>query len=164
MSADTGTLPTPDLVETVEIAAPPAAVWALISDVARMSSWSPQVVRTVVRGSVVRQGTRFVNLNRKGPLFWPTRARVVRFAPHTDFAFRIDDNYAVWSFDLAPTPEGGTLLTQRRETPHGISGISRFLTRTVLGGQEQFTTHLRAGMRQTLERVKAEAEAGLRVE
>ena len=148
----------PLIEESIEIAAAPAAVWALVSDVARMSSWSPQVVRTIVRGGPVQQGTRFFNINHRGPLFWPTRAKVVAFEPHRHFAFRIKENWTVWSFTLEPAGDGGTRVTQRREAPQGISGVSRGLTRVALGGQQVFVDELRAGMRQTLERVKAEAE------
>ena len=148
----------PLLEETIEVAAPPAAVWALVSDVARMASWSPQVVKTFVRGGQVQDGTRFFNLNRRGPLFWPTRAKVVTFEPHRELAFRIKENWTVWSFTLEPTESGGTRVTERRRAPDGISGVSHGLTRVALGGQQVFTEELRAGMRQTLERIKAELE------
>lgn len=149
----------PDLTATTTIAAAPAQVWALVTDVARMSSWSPQVVKTVVLGGPVRLGTRFINLNHQGWKHWPTNAKVVRFEPHRDFAFRISENHTIWSFQLEPTADGtGTLVTHRRETPDGISALSRGLTAAVLGGQESFTAELRAGMQQTLERLKAEAQ------
>jgi len=148
----------PLLEETIEVGAPPAAVWALVSDVARMASWSPQVVRTVVRGRPVQEGTTFFNLNRRGLLFWPTQAKVVTFEPHREFAFRIKENWTVWSFTLEPTESGGTRVTERRSTPDGISGVSRGLTRIALGGQQVFTEELRAGMRETLERIRTEAE------
>jgi uncharacterized protein YndB with AHSA1/START domain len=147
------------LEATIEIAAPPAKVWSLVTDVKRMASWSPQVVKTVVRGGgPVAQGTKFFNINRRGLLVWPTQSMVVRFEPHTDFAFRIKENYTIWSFALEPTADGGTRLTERRETPQGISDLSLGLTRTVLGGVSKFTDELRAGIQQTLERIKAEAE------
>jgi hypothetical protein len=88
---------------------------------------------------------------------WPTRAKVVRFEPHREFAFRVKDNFTIWSFTLEPTATG-TRVTQRRETPDGISDISVRLTRVALGGQEQFRSELLDGMRQTLERLKADAE------
>ena len=50
-------------------------------------------------------------------------------------------------------------MTQRREAPDGISDISLRLTKVALGGQERFTGELRDGMRQTLARMKADAEA-----
>jgi hypothetical protein len=132
-------------------------VWSLVSDVARMSSWSPQVMRSFVKGRPVQLGTTFVNVNRRGLLVWPTRAKVVRCEPHTSFAFRIKENWTIWSFTLEPTATG-TRLTERREAPEGISSLSQRLTKVALGGQQTFTSELRAGMRQTLERVKAEAE------
>ena len=63
----------------------------------------------------------------------------------------------VWSFRLDPT-DAGTRLTQRRDTPDGISDLSLELTDGFLGGQEVFTETLRAGMRQTLERIRDAAE------
>jgi hypothetical protein len=149
----------PLLEESIEVDATPASVWALVSDVARMASWSPQVVKTVVRGGPVQRGTTFFNLNRRGLLFWPTQAKVVTFEPHRELAFRIKENWTVWSFTLEPTESGGTRVTERRQAPDGISGVSRGLTRLALGGQQVFTDELRSGMRRTLERIKAEAES-----
>ncbi|HET8961892.1 SRPBCC family protein [Nocardioides sp.] len=145
------------LEESIEVAAPPAQVWSLVTDLPRMSQWSPQVVRTIVRGPV-QLGTKAFNINRRGPLFWPTRTKVVEFEPHREFAFRVKDNYTVWSFTLEPTATG-TRVIQRRRAPEGISDISIKLTRIALGGQQNFTRELREGMRQTLSRVKAESEA-----
>ena len=149
----------PALEESIEIDAPPARVWSLVTDLSRMSDRSPQVVRTVVQGGPVRLGTRTFNVNRRGLLFWPTRAKVVRFEPHSDFAFRIKDNFVIWSFALEPTANGGTRVTHRRETPDGISGVSQFLTRIALGGQQSFGVELHDGMRRTLAALKADAEA-----
>lgn len=146
------------LEQSIEIDAPPAQVWALVSDVTRMARWSPQVVRSTVKGGVVEQGATFKNLNRQGLLYWPTNAKVVRFEPHRDFAFKVKENRTIWSFELAPTPSGGTLVTQRRELPQGISKVSLLLTKVVLGGVDDFTDRLRQGMSETLTKVKAEAE------
>ncbi len=146
------------LEHTIEIAAEPAQVWALVTDVPRMSQWSPQVVKSTVKGGEVRDGAKFRNLNRRGPLFWPTNGKVVRCEPHHDFAFRIAENKTVWSFQLTPTADGGTRVTQRRETPHGISTLSKVMTKVALGGQKKFTAELDAGMTQTLARMKSEIE------
>jgi uncharacterized protein YndB with AHSA1/START domain len=115
-----------ELAATITIAATPAQVWALIADVERMSGWSPQVVKTKAFGKPVKLGTRFVNLNCQGWKHWPTTAQIVRFAPERDMAFRITENYTVWSFRLEEA-DGGTVLTHRRETPNGISTLSRVL-------------------------------------
>lgn len=145
--------------DSIEIAAPPARVWALVTDLPAMSARSPQVVRTTVKGGVVRQGATFRNLNRDRFLFWPTSGKVVDFEPEQRFAFRIKENRTVWSFTLEPTADGGTRLTQRRETPQGVSDVSMRLTKIAFGGQSKFTGGLRAGMRQTLVAIKAEAES-----
>ena len=147
------------LEETIDVAAPPAQVWALVSDLPRLAEWSPQVVRSFQRGSgPVQLSTRFFNVNRRGLLVWPTQSKVVRFEPHREIAFRIKDNFTIWSFTLEPIEGGGTRLTQRREAPDGISDISTKLTRMAFGGQAKFGAELRAGMRSTLGRIKVVAE------
>ena len=150
----------PLIEETIEVSAPPARVWSLVSDLRRMSRWSPQVVRTFVRGGgPVQLGSRMVNVNRRGLLVWPTQSTVIRFEPHREIAFRVKDNFTVWSFTLDQSSSGGTTITQRREAPDGVSDISRRLTNAVLGGVPSFQDELRVGMRQTLGRIKADAEA-----
>lgn len=148
---------TAQLHASIDIAATPERVWSLVTDLPRMASWSPQVVKTFVRGPVER-GTRALNINRRGLLVWPTRSKVVVFEPHREFAFRVLDNAAIWAFVLEPTATG-TRLVQERRTPNGLSAISTRLQDTVLGGVERFTGELEVGMQQTLARIKAEAEA-----
>lgn len=148
---------TQQLHASVDIEATPERVWSLVTDLPRMASWSPQVVKTFVRGPV-QQGSKAFNINRRGPLVWPTRSRVVVFEPHREFAFRIKDNAAIWAFVLEPTTTGTRLVHERR-TPDGLGLISLTLQKHVLGGAERFTGELLAGMQQTLTRIKAEAEA-----
>lgn len=151
-----------EISASIEIDASTEQVWALVSDPTRMPEWSPQCRRTIIRGGgPVGVGTRTLNINRRGRLFWPTRSKIVEVVPHRRFAFRIAENGTVWSFDLEPTPTG-TRLTESRHAPHGVSDLSNFLTRNVLGGTESFEAELEDGIRQTLERIKATAE-GARV-
>lgn len=150
----------PDLVDSVRVAASPERVWALVSDVCRMSDWSPQVESTRLRNGFdgVGLGTRFTNRNSHGDLVWTTHGEVVRFEPGREIAFRIEENWVIWSFTLAPD-DGGVELVQRREAPDGISALSLELTEGFMGGVEAFTASMRAGMRLTLERIKADAES-----
>lgn len=148
----------PQLEESVEIDASPARVWELVRDPRNMSRWSPQTWRSFLRGGgEVREGARFLNVNHKGLLVWPTRSKVVRFTPEREIAWRVRDNYTIWSLQLEPSGTG-TRLVQRRETPQGISDVSAKLTDRMMGGQERFTAALRAGMQQTLQQIKADAE------
>ncbi len=148
----------PELEATIEIDAPPERVWALVSDIERMSSWSPQVVRSTVNGDTIGLGTTFANENRQDDVEWPTNARVERFEPPREFAFKVKENRLIWSFLLEPLPDERTRVTQRRESPDGITDLSVDYTNAYLGGVEAFTERQRAGMRETLERLKAEAE------
>ena len=148
----------PELEATIEIDAPPEKVWALVSDIERMSSWSPQVVRSTVNGDSVGLGTTFANENRQDDVEWPTNARVERFEPPREFAFKVKENRLIWSFLLDPLPGERTRVTQRRVSPDGITDLSIDYTNAYLGGVEAFTERQRAGMRETLERLKAEAE------
>lgn len=143
---------------SIEIAAPPAAVWELVSDLRNMPRWSPQCRKTIVRGGAMQEGAKLININRRGLLFWPTQAMVTEFVPEQKIAFKIRENWTIWSFTLIPTSDGGTRVVQRREAPRGISDVSVRLTKAVLGGVEDFTTELEQGMNQTLSRIKADAE------
>ncbi|WP_109507032.1 SRPBCC family protein [Nocardioides speluncae] len=149
----------PLLEESIEITAPPERVWQLVTDLPRMASWSPEVAKTIVRGGgPVGLGTTTININRRGLRVWPTRSKVIRFEPHTEFAFRIKDNKAIWSYSLAPTA-AGTKLTQRREMPDGMAGLAQGLQKVAFGGIGKYQDQARVGMRETLERLKTDAEA-----
>lgn len=148
----------PLLEESITIDATPEQVWSAVSDLGRMSKWSPQVVRTIVRGRPIRLGTKMINVNRRGPIVWPTQTKVVRFEPQQEIAFRVKDNYTIWSFALVGDGEGRTVLTQRREAPDGISTISRTFTDRLFGGVADFQVELCGGMRETLAKIKADVE------
>ncbi len=143
---------------TIEIDAPPAAVWAVVSDLRNMPRWSPQTAKSILRGDN-GPGARFLNINRKGALVWPTRSKVVRFEEEKEIAWRVKDNFTIWSLRLEATPTG-TRLIQTREAPEGISDISVNLTKAVFGGVPKFTDTLRTDMGKTLARIKAEVEQG----
>lgn len=148
----------PDITATLEIDAPPAAVWSLISDPRRMAELSPQVKKVFVFGKGVKQGTRSLNINGQGKLRWPTNTKIVTFEPERRLAFRVTENRTVWTYDLEPTENGGTKITEKRTAPDGVSGLSRLLTRSVLGGTEEFEQGLERGMKKTLEKIKAAVE------
>ena len=146
----------PLLKAEIEINAPVSRVWSLVSDVSRMPQWSPQC-RIMKALGPIRPGTRTVNLNRRGPLFWPTTSVITEVVPERKFAFRIPLNTTVWSYELQPTATG-TRLTETRHAENGVTAISTALTKTVLGGLDDFERELVEGMNQGLARIKAAAE------
>jgi len=148
----------PPIEAEIEIDAPPSTVWSMVSELRNMPRWSPQCRKVFVRGGEVRPGAKMVNINRKGLLVWPTQSQVVDLDPERRVAFRVKENWTVWSFELSPTDAGGTRVVQRREAPKGISDLSVTLTKRVLGGVEEFTEELRQGMQETLRKIKADAE------
>ncbi len=148
-----------DLEHSIHVDAPPARVWELVSDLTRMPEWSPQVTSTRLReGQQLGADAEFTNLNRHGELEWTTHGRIQRFEPERELAFRIEENWAVWSYHLEPE-DGGTRLTERRATPDDISPLSLELTEGFLGGVESFNEVLDEGIRTTLEAIRATAEA-----
>lgn len=150
-------MPVP-LSATIDIDAPPTAVWAVVSDLERMNKWSPQCVAMKVLRGPVQRGTHTLNLNRRGPLFWPTTSTVTEFEPERAIAFRVNENKSVWSFHLEPTASG-TRVVQRRESPNGSRALTTAAANAFFGGTTNFDHELVAGMNETLAKIKAAAES-----
>lgn len=148
----------PLLQTQIDIAAPPSKVWALISDFKRMPQWSPQC-RWMKPLGPLRPGTRTINLNRRGALFWPTRSVLTEVIPERKLAFRVTDNRTVWAYELQPTAEG-TRLIETRHAENGVSAVSNFLVKTLMGGVPSFEHELLDGMNASLRAIKAAAEQG----
>lgn len=144
------------LSASVEIAAPPQAVWRVVADVRRTGEWSPEC-RKVLAPARLRAGSRFVGLNKRGFVAWPTTARVVRCEPPRVLAYRIVENGATWTYALEPAGEG-TRLTESRVAADGITTFAAVFTRVLLGG-EVHTDELEDGIRRSLERIKAIVES-----
>lgn len=152
-------MPNRDLIEdSVEIDAPPSAVWAVVSDLRRMGEWSPQCRRMIIRGGVVEQGTRTININRQGWKVWPTRSYVKVFEPERELALKVAENGTVWTYRLEELDGGRTRLSESRTAPNGVSNLSNVLTKHVLGGTDEFEEGLQRGITETLQRIKAEVE------
>lgn len=148
----------PLIEESIEINGTPAQVWSVVSDLQRMGEWSPQCKKMFVFGGPVKAGTRTLNINRRGPLVWPTNAKVVAFDPNKEIAWRIVENTTVWTFKLAET-EGGVTLTESRTAVGGTtSKISSVLVDKVFGGNDSFEDELKVGMRETLGKIKRAVE------
>jgi len=143
---------------SVELAAAPETVWEVVSDVSRMSDWSPECRKIVVLGSPKQGvGTKFIGLNRRGWAVWPTTSKVVRFEPGKAVAWRTRESGATWSYEIAPTGSG-TSLTGRRELPSYTIGTK--LMAPLIGGAGGHDQELADGIRTTLERIRDHVERG----
>jgi uncharacterized protein YndB with AHSA1/START domain len=148
----------PLLQAQVDINAPAATVWALISDFRRMPQWSPQC-RLMRPLGAVRPGTRTFNLNRRNRLVWPTTSTVIELVPNQKLAFRVNMNNTVWSYELQAIP-GGTRVIESRHAENGVKAISGMAVNTLMGGTDNFERELVEGMNASLAKIKAAAENG----
>lgn len=146
----------PILKAEIEINAPVSKVWSMVSDPSRMPQWSPQC-RIMKALGPIRPGTRTINLNRRGLLFWPTTSVITEVVPEKKFSFRIPLNTTVWSYELESTATG-TRLVETRHAENGVTAVSSAATKVALGGMETFERELLEGMNQGLARIKAAAE------
>ena len=148
-------MPAEVLQAQIDIDAPPAKVWALISDLSLMPRWSPQCRVMKVLGPL-RTGAKTVNLNRRNYMFWPTTCQVTEVDTEKKVAFRVNENNTVWSYELEPTATGTRVVETRRAD--GIKAVSNFVVDKAMGGVPSFERELVDGMNTSLARIKAAAE------
>ena len=147
---------------TVHMAASPAVVWDLVSDVTRIGEFSPETFEARwTRGSTGPEvGAHFkghVKRNGVGPTYW-TLCRVTECEPQRDFGFVVvvnDTDLNHWRYQLREV-DGGTEVTESFELP--AMGFLKLYW--ALLGRLRGRTNER-GMRQTLERIKALAEGAV---
>jgi uncharacterized protein YndB with AHSA1/START domain len=151
-----------DVAETIAIAVPPQRVYEAVADVRRMAKWSPECFAVWVYRRRGGAPARFVGFNRRTPFVWFTTC-VVRVAePGREFAFDVTTfgmPVSRWAYRFAPTPDGGTEVTElwrdRRVTGATVLGLLFTGVRTTRRRPEVN----REGMWTTLRRLKAELES-----
>ena len=146
---------------TVHMEAQPDKVWDLVSDVTRIGRYSPETFEAEwldgANGPAV--GARFrghVKRNGIGPVYWTT-CTVLECEPGRTFTFGVgsgDKPLSVWGYRMEAAG-GGTDVT---ETFRLAETALLRLYWTLLGWARGRTN--RNDMRTTLERIKAEVEAG----
>jgi uncharacterized protein YndB with AHSA1/START domain len=146
---------------TRDIAAPPEAVYAAISDVTRMGEWSAECHTCEwhdgVAGPTV--GASFDGHNRNGEKEWTTQATVIEADPGRAFAFEcsmMDFHYATWGYRIEPT-ESGCRVTEWTEDLRPESAME-FSQQT--SGVVDRAGRNRETMSATLERLAAALESG----
>jgi uncharacterized protein YndB with AHSA1/START domain len=97
---------------TTQVPAPPDEVFAVITDVDRLSDWNRAIERTIEGASALTPGAEWVVLmHPPGLPSWRSRSRLVEIEPGARFAYRTntdDDNpsFATWQWTLEPTDTG----------------------------------------------------------
>ena len=142
-----------------DIAAPPEAVYAAISDVTRMGEWSEECYRCEwhegVEGPVL--GATFDGHNRNGDNEWTTQGKVIEAEPGRAFAFEcsmMDFHFSTWGYRIEPT-EAGCRVTEWSEDlrPESVLEFSKQMS-----GVEDRAGRNRQTMSGTLERLAAAVE------
>ncbi|MFG2965307.1 MULTISPECIES: SRPBCC family protein [unclassified Streptomyces] len=149
------------------IDAPPATVWALVSDIELMPDMSEEL-RSVAwldgaAGPAV--GARFVGRSEHEAFgTWETTSHVIEYVPEAVLAWAVQDPAepsAVWRFRLRPE-DGGTELAQWMQLGPGRSGLSAAIDRMPEKEQKIVFVRLREFERSitaTLAQIKRRAEA-----
>lgn len=148
-----------------EIAAPPDAVYAAISDVTRMGEWSDECYacdwHAGYDGPVV--GATFDGHNRVGDREWTSQAKVIEADPGRSFAFEcsmFDVHYSTWGYTIEATPVGSlvTEWTQDLRTDQALPLAMKISGVAERGDRDRSATRNRRAMSRTLDRLAAALE------
>jgi Polyketide cyclase / dehydrase and lipid transport len=149
---------TKDHVDVV-IAADPAVLYRMVSDLPRIGEWSPECVGVDWEGGITTAaaGVTFVGHNAVGPgrrIRYSRHGRVLTAEPGTEFAFVTDEGgreSTVWTYRFVPEA-GGTRVTESYEV-RWIPAWARIID-VPLNRHKELVENMRA----TLEHLKAAAE------
>ena len=144
---------------TVRVAAPPDAVWRLVSDLPGMGRLSPENVggRWVGGATGPAVGARFRGANRRGLRRWSTAVTVTACEPGRRFAFDVSSlGLAVsrWTYDVQPAGSGCTLT----ETWEDRRGRTIDVLGRLVSGVADRSAYTATSIETTLAAVKREAE------
>lgn len=159
MPDTTGSTASPDSV-SLRVDATPNRIYEIVTDIAQMGRLSPECTGGKWIGGATGPavGARFRGHNKRGLARWSTTNEVVEADPGRAFAFQTQQSGMRWSYRLESDADG-TMVTESRAEFKARPMLARFFTKLLLGGVAEHDDELRAGMRATLERVKAIAEA-----
>jgi uncharacterized protein YndB with AHSA1/START domain len=144
---------------TVHMAASPARIWDLVSDVTKIGRYSPETFEAewIDGATGPAAGARFrghVKRNGRGPTYWTT-CTVMDCVPEREFSFGVgnsDTPLNVWRYRLEPAGEGTDVTESFTLAPTALLRLYWAL----LGWARGSTN--RNDMRTTLERIRAEVE------
>jgi hypothetical protein len=147
---------------TLHMDAHPLEVYELVADVTRTPEFSPEIEKCVWLGGATGPavGARFEATNRVRRGRWRNRPVVTVADPGRQFAFSRTEKMAgtvEWRYLFKPH-EGGTRVTESYEVTRPVSRLGWFVIGRVFGCRDR-RGDLRAGMRQTLEKIRQTAEA-----
>ncbi len=145
---------------SLRIEAPPARIYAIVTDIAQMGRLSPECTggRWLNGATGPAVGATFKGTNKRGVARWSTTNKVVEADPERAFAFETQQSGYRWTYRMEPDGDG-TVVTESRTAFKDRPLVAKVFTKVLLGGEDGHTDELRVGMRQTLERLRTIAES-----
>lgn len=135
------------------LAASPEQVWSVLTDLARMPDWSPELVAMVpLKRGGLRVGQWYLGVNRRKAFVWPTRNVLAVLEPGRVLAWDTTSSGARWIWELE-VADGGTRVVHRRPVPRDVTRLSRLVAPLLLGGSVEHADELEAGMATTVRRL-----------
>jgi hypothetical protein len=147
---------------SLHMAAPAQDIYELVADVTRTPEFSPEILSCTwldgATGPAV--GARFAARNKvPNRPAWTNKPVVTVVEPGRRFAFERSEPFGGtvrWTYEFAPDG-AGTKVTESYEVTKPLHPIGWFVI-GVLFNRKDRTADLNAGMRETLERVRAVVE------
>jgi uncharacterized protein YndB with AHSA1/START domain len=147
---------------SLHMAAPPAAVYALVADVTRMSEFSPEILEChwLDGASTAAVGARFAARNKfsRGPsavnkpvITAVDPDRLISWSRTEPFGGTVE-----WTYRFDPH-DGGTLVTESYLVKRSVSRIGWVIIGAMASRDRRNQLH--GGMEQTLQRIRAALEA-----
>lgn len=109
-----------ELSDSITIAASPAEVFDLVSDITRTGEWSAQCYQAEWNDAAGTDpaargvGATFTGHNRKPGREWSTVSEVVTWEPGREFSWKVTSSGTVWGYRLEPVNrrDDATVLTE----------------------------------------------------
>lgn len=154
----------PTVEVSIDIEAPPARVWELVTDINLPAKFQSEFVGGEWLDEPGAVGSRFLGRNERRDASWETTSWVVEHVPEKAFGWAVSDPDqpgAVWTYRLEPTDDGTRLVYHRRLGP-GSSGLTGYIEKypereeEIIAARDAEHT---ANMEAVLEGIKVLAEA-----
>jgi hypothetical protein len=151
----------PTISLRVQVAADPATVWSMVTDLPNMGDFSPENVggQWIDGATGPALHAKFRGTNRNGGKQWWTRVRVVACEPDHLFTFDVRTPFGVrvsrWRYLIEPTDTGCVLIEQWYRVGSWI--VRNFLGPRVTGRADRPGFNVES-IEHTLAAVKARAE------
>lgn len=152
-----------ELSDSITVAAAPADVFALISDLTRTGEWSAQCYRVEWNGAAATDpaargvGATFTGYNRAGEHEWSTVSEIVTWQPGVEFSWRLTSSGTVWGYRLEPVNrrDDATVLTEFTAfTPEGEAFFAEKFGADAASRESDREEDARYGITETLHNIR----------